>query len=266
MQMRRFNVKMQRIKVVFISHMHGDHYFGLIGLLNSLHLLGRTKPLLVIAPTQLEEIMRLQLDSAGKKLSYELSFQALPTSYDEKVIIYEDKQVIVHTFNLKHRLPCNAFVFEEQQRERTYLPEKGGPAGVKIEEIPRLKNGESIRRADGSFLNYEDFTLPPAPVRKFAFCTDTLPLQRTIDHTREVNVLYHEATFLASEQERSKETYHTTAKQAAEIASKAGVGKLLLGHFSARYTVLSNHLEEAKAIFENVHLAEEGKEFEIISG
>lgn len=263
MQMRRYGLKMQRIEVVFISHMHGDHYFGLVGLLNSMQLLGRTKPLLIISPVALEPIVRLQLDAAGSRLSYPLQFQFLDESNKSKHVIFEDEFVKVEAFPLKHRITCHGFLFTEQPRERTYLPEVGGPAGVRIQDIPYLKRGENVRKDDGSLLRFEDFTKPPLPSRSYAYCTDTLPLENVVAWVKGANLLYHEATFLADEEKRAKETHHTTASQAATIASQAMVKHLLLGHYSARYTNLDGHLQEASAVFEACSLSYEGLEVEI---
>jgi ribonuclease Z len=264
MQLRRYGLKMQRIEVVFISHMHGDHYFGLVGLLNSMQLLGRTKALLIICPPALEPIVRLQLDAAGARLSYPLQFQFLDEDDKTKRIIYEDDHVKVEAFPLKHRIACHGFLFSEQPRDRTYLPELGGPAGVRIQDIPRLKKGENVLLDNGTILLYEKFTLPPVPVRSYAFCTDTLPLDHVAEWVSGANLLYHEATFLDDEVKRAKETHHSTAAQAATIATKAMVKHLLIGHYSARYTSLDAHLNEAKAVFVACSLSYEGLEVEII--
>ena len=263
MQLRRYNLKLQRIKAVFVSHMHGDHYFGLVGMLNSQHLLGRTKPLKIFGPPQLQQIAELQLDAAGGRLQYPIEFIALEKVGEGTNEIFRDKHIIVHAFDLKHRIPCLGFLFTEAEREHTYLAEKGGPAGVKIEEIPVLKQGMDVVREDGTVIRFEDFTTPPAPPRTYAYCTDTLPLESTVEHVKGATLLYHESTFLEKEKKRSKETFHSTAKQAAEIARKAEVEALMLGHYSARYGELDEHLVEAGEEFASVILSEEGKEVEI---
>lgn len=263
MQLRKYGIKMQRIKVIFISHMHGDHYFGLVGLLNSLHLLGRKMPLDIYAPKALQNIMRLQLDASGGKLQFPIAFHDLEAPEKGSDSIYDDGELHVETFRLKHRIACCGFLFSEQIKERTYLPEKGAQAGVKMEEIPSLKKGEDILREDGTVLRYIDFTDDPSKPRTYAYCTDTLPLESTSEIVKGVECLYHEATFLESEIKRSKQTFHSTAKQAAEVARIANVGKLLLGHYSARYTSLDQHLIESQDIFPNTELTVEGKEFEI---
>jgi ribonuclease Z len=262
-QLRRFGLKMQRIEVVFISHMHGDHYFGLVGLLNSMHLLGRTRPLKIIAPKELEDIVRIQLDAAGGRIQYPIEFVKLDIKRGERVRIHEDEQIQVDAFLLKHRIPCHGFIFTEQERDRSYLPEKGGPDGVMLQEIPRLKAGEDVVREDGTVFRAEDYTQLPEAPRSYAYCTDTLPLDSTISLAGGVNCMYHEATFLEAEKKRAKETFHSTAKQAAEIAQRAAVNTLLIGHYSARYTELDEHLVEARAIFPRTYLTKEGGEFEI---
>lgn len=263
MQLRRYGMKMQRIEVVFISHMHGDHYFGLVGLLNSMHLLGRTRPLKIIAPAALEEIVRIQLDAAGGRIQYPIEFVVLDIAPQEKQRVYEDAQIKVNAFLLKHRIPCHGFLFTEQERERSYLPDKGGPAGVKLQEIPKLKAGEDVQRPDGTVFRSKDYTEAPAPPRTYAYCTDTLPLEVTSEMVAGANCLYHEATFIEAERKRAKETFHSTAQQAAEVAQKAEVKALLIGHYSARYSELEVHLTEARSIFPKTYLTEEGAEFEI---
>lgn len=263
MQLRRYGLKMQRIKVIFVSHMHGDHYFGIVGLLNSLHLLGRKMPLQIYAPPQLKGIMDLQLDASGGRLQYPIEFHAIEPFTEGKHAIYEDDQLKVEAFNLKHRIPCYGFLFTEQERERTYLPEKGGPAGVKVEDIPKLKRGEDVVKDDGVIYRVEDYTEAPTPTRSYAYCTDTLPLDSTSEHVHEADLLYHESTFLEQDAERSKATFHSTAKEAATVAKDAGVKCLMLGHYSARYKRLEDHLKEASSIFPNTLLSTEGLLVEI---
>jgi ribonuclease Z len=263
MQLRKFGVKMQRIKVIFISHMHGDHYFGLVGLLNSLHLLGRKMPLAIYAPKALQDIVRLQLDASGGRLQFPIQFHEIIPPAQGTSVIYDDNELHVECFRLKHRIPCSGFLFREQLKERTYLPDKGGRAGVKVEEIPTLKKGEDVVREDGSVIQFSDFTDDPPSPRTYAFCTDTLALDSTAEIVRGAECLYHEATFLESEIDRSKQTFHSTAKQAAQVALAANVGKLLIGHYSARYNSLDDHLAESQSVFANTELTSEGKEFEI---
>jgi len=263
MQLRRYNLKMQRIKAIFISHMHGDHYFGLVGLLNSLHLLGRKAPLSIYAPPQLKAILDLQLDASGGRMQYPIHFHAIEPFEAGSISIHEDSQVKVEGVNLKHRIKCYGFRFTETEKEFSYLPEKGGPARIKVEEIPVLKQGSDVVRTDGTTFDHRLYTVPPPPQRSYAYCTDTLPLDSTVEFVKGADLLYHESTFLEKEQQRSKETYHSTAKEAADVAKRAGVKRLMLGHYSARYTELDEHLSEAKSIFSDVILSKEGLEVEI---
>lgn len=263
LQLRKFGLKMQRIKVVFISHMHGDHYFGLIGLLNSLHLLGRKMPLTIIAPSELEEIINMQLRAGGGYLQYPIYFQSITLREGCAEPLYEDERIKVRAFPLKHRIPCAGFLFEEQPRERTYLPKEGAKRHVRVEDIPKLKKGMDVCLPDGIVIRVEEVTESPLPPRVYAYCTDTLPLDSTARFVEGVNCLYHEATFLETEKKRAKETFHSTAMQAAEVALKAGAKRLIIGHYSARYDEIDGHLFESKKVFSNTDLALEGKVFEI---
>jgi len=261
MQFRRFGLKMQRLEAVFISHLHGDHYFGLIGLLNSMHLLGRTKELSIIGPVGLKQIIEIQIKAARGRLRYPLRFSEIEAP-DEKTEVFADKHMRVESFALKHRIDCLGFSFTEHQRERHYIPSKGEALGVMQVDIPLLKRGEDVTRDDKT-IRFEDVTEPAPKPRTYSFCTDTRALDSTVEHARGANVLYHEATFESEDEKRAHETYHSTSKQAAEIALRAGVNKLIIGHFSARYKSLDKMLSEAREVFEQTDLAEEGVEFEI---
>lgn len=265
MQLRRYRLKMQRISAIFISHLHGDHYFGLMGLLNSLHLLGRKQPLTIVCPSQLKQIIEIQMRVAGGFLQYEIDYKFTDDVHKRKNKrpIYLDKNIDVEAFPLKHRIDCAGFTFKETQGDYTYLPEKGAALGIKVQEIPLVKKGKNIIREDGTRIRFSEVTIPPPPQRTYAFCTDTKPLDTTVEYAKNADVMYHEATFLEKEADRAKQTYHSTASRAGDIASRAEVGQLLIGHFSARYDDLQPLLDEAKTTFENSALATEGTEFEI---
>lgn len=255
---------MQRIKVVFISHLHGDHYYGLPGFLNSLHLLGREAPIKIYSPPGLEEIFTLLTKAANGRLGYPIEFIEIDPKEigSDKLEIYRDGELQVEAFQLKHRIPCFGYLFHENQKELTYLPAQGEKYGVKVAQIPELKKGMDDSLDNGESLDHKLVTEEAPASRSYAFCTDTLPLDSTVEHVKESSYLYHEATFLEAERKRAKETYHSTAIQAAEVALKAEVGTLILGHYSARYKTLEDHLVESKAIFDNSVLAIEGEEIE----
>lgn len=265
MQLRRYRIKMQRIKIIFISHLHGDHYFGLPGLLNSLHLLGRKTPMHVFSPPGLKAIIDLQMAAGGGRLQYPVTFTELNTPAGENLpfVIYSDEKMQVEAFPLKHRIPCFGFLFRERQRELRYLPEQGVKYGVGIRDIPGIKKGQDFVTASGERIANTLLTKPPGPVRTYAYCTDTLPLKATAKYVAGANSLYHEATFMNVDAGRAKDTLHSTAQQAGEIALEAGVGRLLLGHFSARYRDLEPLLAEAHTVFAPTELALEGATFEI---
>jgi ribonuclease Z len=265
MQLRRYRLKMQRISAIFISHLHGDHYFGLMGLLNSLHLLGRKQSLTIVCPSQLKQIIEVQMRAAGGFLQYQIDYKFTDDvqKRKNKRPIYLDKNIDVEAFPLKHRIDCCGFTFKETRGDFTYLPDKGAELGIMVQEIPLVKKGKNIVREDGTRIRFSEVTTPPPPQRTYAFCTDTKPLETTTEYAKNADVMYHEATFLNKEADRAKQTYHSTASGAGEIASKAEVGQLLIGHFSARYDDLSPLLVEAKTTFENTALAIEGTEFEI---
>ena len=262
MQLRRYGVKFQRIKAIFISHLHGDHYFGLVGLLNSMNLLGRNMPLVIVGPSELQEIINIQQAVGRSGIDYDIEF--VSTNHIDrkaKALIYANKQIRVEAFGLKHRIHCVGFRFEQQPKPRTYLPEMGNAYGVKIKDIPAIKRGEDFITAKGNVISNELITNAPPTPKSYAFCTDTLPLDSTVEHVANVDCLYHESTFLETEIKRAKSTFHTTAKQAAQIAASANVKQLLLGHFSARYQDLEPFNHEAKTVFENSELSLEGNTY-----
>lgn len=258
MQLRKYRVKIQRIKAIFISHMHGDHYFGLIGLLNTMHLLGRETPLKVFCPEPLEPIIKLMLKEADTRLRYPLEF--IPHG-NQIGLIFEDKEVKVSTFPLNHRIKCNGFRFDEKEKLRKIKKSAIAMYEIPVEQMVRLKQGEPLYLPDGTVIENSKVTESPIKSESYAFCSDTKYDERVLPYIENVDLLYHEATFTEDMKERAKTTFHSTAQEAATIALKSNAKKLVIGHFSARYLELGQHLIESREVFENSHLAIEGETF-----
>lgn len=260
-QLIKFGLKASKIDFVFISHLHGDHYFGLIGLLSSMHLNGRIKPIHIFAPQALKEILDLQFKHSDTHLRYELIYHVIVA--EQSVVIFENSDVTIETIILNHRIPCTGFKFTEKKRLRKIVVEKLEAANVPIEYYPILKRGVNLTLPNGDVLLNVDYTTDSAIPKSYAYCSDTLMDKRYFDTIKNCDTLYHEATFLHEMLERATETHHTTALQAAEIAKLVQAKKLLLGHFSSRYKTLGPILDEAKTVFENAELALEGNTYQI---
>lgn len=260
-QMRRFGVHFQKITQIFISHLHGDHYFGLIGLLSTMNLLGRNQGLTVYGPPELDAILKMQFEVAYTPLNFQMQF--VPLCSPQKEVIFEDKLVKVSAFPMKHRIKTFGFFIEEKGMELMLNFSALSDAGVKKEFYRILKLGNDIELLDGTLLRYADFTLPAPPPRSYAYCSDTAPFDNLFSFIKGTSVLYHEATFTNQHKNRAKETAHSTAEQAAKIALKLGVKKLYLGHFSSRYANGDVHLSEATAIFPNTEVVEDGTKFTV---
>lgn len=261
MQMRRFKVRFQRINHIFISHLHGDHYLGLPGFISSMHLMGRKSKLYIYAPFALKELIDLSLKASSTFLEYEIEFKA--TNMKERELLYEDKSLEIYSFPLKHRVDCCGFHFVEKLRKPKVLKEIVSQFNLRPSQIIQLKRGEDTLLDDGNILRFSDACIPADPIKSYAFCSDTAYSEKVINNVRGTTLLYHESTFLKSEQERAKATFHSTAEQAATVAKKAEVSRLLLGHFSPRYSSDEEFLLEAQPIFKNVILADEGLTFQI---
>jgi len=261
MQMRKFKVKMQRIHEVFISHMHGDHYLGLMGFISSMHLLGRKSKLTIYGPEDLKPIIELQLKASQTFLEYPLEIITLPR--DEKKCIYEDKSLRVWSFPLKHRIDCCGFLFEEKERKPKITKASIAQYSLVPSQIIQLKNGNAVALEDGATLSPETVCEDPEPPKSYAYCSDTAFSERVIEAVTGCTTIYHESTFLESEAERAKSTFHSTAKQAAMVAGRAGAKRLILGHFSSRYAGDDNFKTEAEEIFKTVSLANEGMVFTV---
>ena len=262
-QLMRYRIKFKRIKHIFISHLHGDHYLGLMGLLSTMHLQGRTTELHLYGQEDLMDIIEMQLRFSNTVLNYNLIFH--PTRYYIANNIYEDEDIVVRTIILNHRIPCTGFLFKEKQKPRKLRINKIQHYNIPFKFYKDIKNGQDYSLPNGDVIKNDELTLPPRKPRSYAYCSDTIYDESIVENIKNVDLLYHEATFLHELAERAKATYHTTSLQAAQIAEKAGAKKLLIGHFSARYKDLSPLLEEAKTVFSNTELALEGKTFEVPS-
>lgn len=261
LQLRRYKVKFQRISHIFISHLHGDHYLGLMGLLSSMHLLGRRTPLTVFSPPGLEEIIRVQMKISESFFEFPLEFIAL--SCESESLIVDESAFEVRSFPLKHRVKCSGFVFSEKPLLPNISKDMIREYKLDVEEILQLKHGHAIVSRDGIPVTPEQVLAPPQETKSYAYCSDTMEWEKIIPFIRNVTLLYHESTFLETEAKRAVETWHSTASGAARIALKAEVRQLMLGHFSARYGDQSYFLQEAIPIFPNVILAEEGRTIEL---
>lgn len=254
MQVARYKVKRSKINHILISHLHGDHYFGLIGMITSMGLLGRENDLHLYAPAPLEEIIGLQLKAADTVLPYRLHFHALT----KEGLVVDNKKFSIECFATQHRIECWGFIIREKKQ-----PRKISKDNVLAYEIPaayyeRLKNGDDYETKDGNIISNELLTVPNAPAKSYAYSADTLYDERIAEKVKDVSLLYHETTYLKDLHERAASRFHSTTVQAAAIAAKANVKRLLIGHFSSKYDVLDLFLEEAKGVFENTELAMEG--------
>ena len=259
LQLAKYNLKAARIDHIFISHLHGDHYFGLIGLLSSLHLNGRIKPMQIFGPKPLLEILEIQFKYSDTTLRYPIEF--FPIEANESQQIFENGDLIVKTIILNHRIPTTGFIFEQKKRQRKLIKEKTDD--IPMAYYTALKKGMDVELPDGTIIRSEDYTTPADPPRSYAYCSDTMYDERYFSIIKNCNTLYHEATFMHELLDRANETHHTTALQAGEIAKINRIDKLLIGHFSSRYKTLQMLLEEAQSVFENTELAVEGRTFSL---
>jgi ribonuclease Z len=259
-QLRRFKIPYNKINHIFISHLHGDHFFGLIGLLSSLSLQNRRAGLHVYADKRLQEIIEFQLRTMGCRLVYPVHFHHLGR---EVQLLYEDKVLTVHAFPLKHRpeAPACGFLFAERPRERHILREMTDAYAVPVAFMHRLKRGEDFVTPEGEVIANERLTKAPPLPRSYAYMTDTLFCPAHAEYVKGVHLLYHEATYGDEFARLARETFHSTAGEAARVAQLAGAGRLLLGHFSSRYPDPAPLLEQASLLFPNTSLCEDGAVF-----
>ena len=259
LQIRRRHKKLQRIEYIFISHCHADHFLGLPGLIATMSLLGRTNDLKIFCPPAVKELLDFQFKLLQVRLSFKLEFHVLEGG--EKRMILEDRILKAYSFPLNHGIDCWGFLFEEQPKENNIIPAKIEEFKLSIPEIVKLKKGENITREDGSKLLSAELTTPPTLPIKYAFCTDTRPVDEVKKWCEGADLMYHEATFVNKQLDRAKKTHHSTAQEAATLATETGVKHLLLGHFSARFNSTKELYEEARIFHEKVTCVEDGDEF-----
>ena len=258
-QLRRMKIRFNRIKRIFISHLHGDHYFGLIGLVSTFRLLTRETELHIYGPKGLKEVILLQLKLSDSWTNFPLIFHELESKESE--LIYEDDKVEVHTIPLDHRVYTNGFLFKEKEGERKLNMKAVTKANINLAYYRKLQQGFDVENENGELIKNEAVTTSPNRPKSYAFCSDTAYSESILQHIQNVTVLYHESTFLDKHASLCATTKHSTAKQAAEIAKKANAGTLILGHYSTRYDSLYYFKDEANEVFNNVLLAEDGKTF-----
>jgi ribonuclease Z len=259
-QLRKNKLKFSRINHIFISHLHGDHFYGLVGLISTFMLLNRTTDLHVYGPKGIKEVVLLQLRLSNSFTGYNLFFKEL-TSLESEVV-FEDDKVVVKTIPLKHRIYTNGFLFQEKIGDRKLNVDAVKKYKIETCYFQNIKKGKDIRLDDGTLIDNSKLSFEPNAVMSYAYCSDTAYNESMVSIINEVDVLYHESTFLESEANKALHTMHSTAKEAATIAKLAGVKQLILGHFSTRYENIELFKAEARTIFERTELADDGKVFD----
>lgn len=259
MQMLEYKIKRGKLDYIFISHLHGDHYLGLPGLLNSLSLTGRTNDLHVYGPAALEQILMLHFKVANTAIHFPLHFHPLPLSEGK---LMETDSFEVDTFLTEHRIECHGFVFREKKNPRKILPEKVQALDIPYSQYELLQKGEDYNSPSGEIIHNSELTEANTPAKSYAYCADTRYIETFIPYVKNVDLLYHESTYLDDLRAQAHERYHSTSKQAAALALKANAQKLIIGHFSSKYEYLDVFLQEAKTVFSNTEIAQEGRTFE----
>ena len=262
MQFRRSHIHFSKLNAIFISHMHGDHCFGLMGLLSTLGMLGRTSKLRIYAPKEYATLFRQQVEFFMQTMEYEM--EMIPVDTEKQQVIYEDHSLTVETVPLQHRVPCCGFIFREKPTLPHIRRDMIDYYGIPVSQINNIKNGADWTNEDGDIIPNARLVQPADSPRSYAYCSDTRFVPGLKEKVKGVTVLYHESTYTSDQEDRAKIYYHSTARQAATIAAGAGVGTLLLGHYSARYNDEQVLLQEAKAVFENSILTQEGMVFNVI--
>jgi len=260
-QLNRFRISMLKIDNIMISHMHGDHVFGIFGLLSSMGLYGRTAPIYIYAPRDFASLLKFYLAHFHQGSQFEINHIVLKGN--EPVQIFDSKSVEVYSFPLNHGIETYGFLFKEKMPMLNIHKYKIETYGLTLAEIGALKRGENVNRKDGTVLTAEEFTYLPYTPRTAAYCSDTAPFEKLADWIRGVDLLYHEATYLIEEKDVSWQRYHSTANDAAKLAAEADVKRLVLGHFSSRYKDLQLFLKEARNVFPNCELSQDGMVFDV---
>ena len=261
-QFRRSHIHFSKLNAIFISHMHGDHCFGLMGLLSTLGMLGRTSKLRIYAPKDYEPLFRQQVEFFMQTMEYEM--EMIPVDTEKQQVIYEDHSLTVETVPLQHRVPCCGFIFREKPTLPHIRRDMIDYYGIPVSQINNIKNGADWTNEDGDIIPNTRLVQPADSPRSYAYCSDTRFVPGLKEKVKGVTVLYHESTYTSEQEDRAKIYYHSTARQAATIAAGAGVGTLLLGHYSARYNDEQVLLEEAKAVFDHSILSQEGMVFDVV--
>lgn len=260
-QLRRNKIKFSKIKHIFISHLHGDHFYGLVGLVSTFRLLNRESELHIYGPKGIKEIITLQLKLANSWTNFPLIFHELTSKNPE--LLFEDSKISVSTLPLKHRVYTNGFLFKEKEGDRKLLIDKAEEFNIDFSLFKSLKKGKDVVSEDGKLIPNHLVTADPPPPKSYAFCSDTVFDMDLVPMIKKITVLYHESTFLEDQKELAFPTKHATAKQAAIIAREAGVEKLILGHYSTRYDNIELFRSEASEIFQDIILADDGKEITV---
>lgn len=261
MQFRRSHVHFAKVSAIFISHLHGDHCFGLLGLLSTFGMLGRTSRLKIFAQECYASLFEQQMDFFMQGMTYEIEFVPVDTTLQK--VVYEDHSVTVETVPLRHRVPCCGYIFREKPTLPHIRRDMIDYYGIPLSQINNIKNGADWTTPEGDIVPNSRLVEPADAPRSYAYCSDTCYLPDLYERVKDVTVLYHESTYTSENEDRAKIYYHSTARQAALVAQKAGAGRLLLGHYSARYNNENVLLEEAKAVFPESYLAQEGMVFEV---
>jgi ribonuclease Z len=261
MQLRKNRIRFGKINHIFISHLHGDHIFGLYGLLSSFSLMGRKTPLHLYAPENYQNILRSHLNDFDINLSFEIDF--IPLKGNDPFLILDDKYLTVTAFPLKHRVPAFGFLFREKLSDRNIIKDKIDEYQIPSVRIPAIKKGEDFVMPDGSVIRNSELTLPPHEQLSYAYCSDTSYFKRLASFVKGVTLLYHEATFDKSLNKLAEITGHSTTLDAAKTALNAGAGTLIIGHFSSRYKTISFLVEESRELFPATYAAIDGKSYEV---